>query len=152
MMHTNGGTDMKCTIVIDPNREEEVIVYAKEQNELVSAIENLILKNQIEFIGYKDKTASVLDISDVCCFTVENNRIYAHTEGDTYILKLRLYQLESCLPENFIKLNQSCLANIKKIRKFDASISGTLRVIFKNGYVDYVSRRNLKTVKERLGL
>ena len=41
---------------------------------------------------------------------------------------------------------------IKKIKKFDTSVSGMLTVTFKNGYRDYVSRRNLKSVKERLGV
>ena len=56
------------------------------------------------------------------------------------------------LGTDFIKINQSCIANIRQIQRFDTSFSGTLRVIFKNGYTDYVSRRQLKAVKERLGL
>ena len=44
------------------------------------------------------------------------------------------------------------LINIDKIKRFDASLSGFLLVTLKNGYSDYVSRRNLKNVKERLGL
>ena len=44
------------------------------------------------------------------------------------------------------------IANLKKVEKFSAAFSGALQVNFKNGYVDYVSRRNLKNVKERLGI
>ena len=53
---------------------------------------------------------------------------------------------------DFVKLNQSCIVNIKKIECFDASLGGALKVTLKNGYRDYVSRRQLKAVKERLGL
>ena len=60
--------------------------------------------------------------------------------------------MEKKLPENFVKINQSCIANIDKINRFDASFSGTLKLIFKNSYTDYVSRRQLKTVKERIGI
>ena len=56
------------------------------------------------------------------------------------------------LGEGFVKINQSCIANTKKILRFSASISGALQVTFKNGYRDYVSRRQLKTVKKRMGL
>jgi len=37
------------------------------------------------------------------------------------------------------------------IKKFDVSFGGALTVIFKNGYTDYVSRRQMKIVKERIG-
>ena len=91
-------------------------------------------------------------LSDTYCFTVEESRVYAITKSGKWQLKCRLYNLEESLPQSFVKINQSCIANIKMIHRFDTSLSGALAVRFKNGYCDYVSRRNLKTVKERLGL
>lgn len=85
-------------------------------------------------------------------FFTEDNKVFALTENEKYRLKSRLYQLEENLNDNFVKINQSCIANIKSIDKFKATVGGSLTVIFKNGYVDFVSRRNLKNVKERLGL
>ncbi|MBE6755086.1 MAG: LytTR family transcriptional regulator [Ruminococcaceae bacterium] len=143
---------MKFRFLIDKNREEEVIVYAHKKTKLVESIENIVKEDNSELIGYADREAVKLDLADVYCFTVENNKIYAICENEKYLLKSRLYQVEENLSENFIKINQSCIANIRKIRKFDASFSGTLTVIFKNGYKDFVSRRNVKNVKERLGL
>ncbi len=74
------------------------------------------------------------------------------TRDEEILIYARLYNIEEMLNKDFIKINQSSIANISKIQKFDASISGTLKVIFKNGYTDYVSRRNIKKVKERIGL
>ena len=54
--------------------------------------------------------------------------------------------------DNFIKINKSCIANLKKIKRFDASFGGAMQVTFKNGHTDFVSRRNLKNVKERMGI
>ncbi len=143
---------MKFRFFADKEREEEVIVYAHEKTKLVEDIEKLVNENGFELIGYADREAVKTDLADVYCFTVENNKIYAVCENEKFLLKARLYQLEEKLPENFIRINQSCIANIRKIRRFDASFSGTLTVIFKNGYKDFVSRRNVKKVKERLGL
>ena len=56
------------------------------------------------------------------------------------------------IDDTFIYINQGCLANINLIDRFDASIGGTLLIIFKSGYKDYVSRRQLKKIKERLGI
>lgn len=63
-----------------------------------------------------------------------------------------MYQIEEMNLASFIKINQSCLANKKKIKKFESTIGGSLRVVFKNGYIDYIARRELKNVKERMGL
>ena len=52
----------------------------------------------------------------------------------------------------FIKINQSCLANKTKIKRFETTIGGALKVVFKNGYIDFISRRELKNVKNRMGL
>ena len=54
--------------------------------------------------------------------------------------------------DNFIYINQSCLINISKIKCFDVNFSGALNVILKFGYSDYVSRRQVKNVKVRLGI
>ena len=144
---------MKYTIIIDKNREEEVIVYAKEKSALTDEIERLVSNNTLDLIGYDKNGEGVkLTADEVYCFTVEDNKIFAITEKDRLRLKCRLYQLEEFLPENFVKINQSCVANIRKIARFDTSVSGTLMIKFKNGYKDYVSRRQMKAVKERLGL
>lgn len=143
---------MKCTVVIDKGREEEVIIYAKEKSELVDEITKLASQEELRLIGYKDKDTVRLDLNDVFFFTVEDNKVFAVTENEKLSLRLRLYQIEEKLSSSFVKINQSCIANIKKIERFSASFSGSLQVRFKNGHIDYVSRRQLKNVKERLGL
>ena len=142
---------MKFSLFIDRNREEEVIVYAHERSELVESVERLV-SEETQLTGYSGKTAVRLYLNEIYCFIVENNKVYAVTETEKYEMKLRLYQLEKIADKAFVKINQSCIANIGKIERFDASVSGTMRVNFKNGYTDYVSRRQLKSVKERLGL
>ncbi len=143
---------MKCRTVIDKDREEEVVIYVHEKNSLSYEIEELVLGKSLELFGYKDKNIIKLSPSDVFCFTVEDNKVYAVCEKEKYQIKQRLYLLEEILDRDFVKINQSCIANIRKISKFDTSITGTLMISFKNGYRDYVSRRQLKKVKERVGL
>ena len=143
---------MKCELHIDKNTDEKVLIYAHEQNKAVEEIKSFVENQDIELIGYKDGEIEKLNPNKVNCFIIENSKIYAITDNDKYHVKLRLYNLEEMLGESFIKINQSCIANIRKIKKFDSSISGTLSVVFKNGYIDYVSRRNIKSIKERLGL
>lgn len=142
---------MRCRIFIDKEHEEEILIYTHEKTPLVDRIEKLVSDDSFELIGYKDREAVRLDTADVICFVAEDNKVFAMTESEKFSLRLRLYQIEENLSDNFVRINQSCIANINKIDRFDASISGTLMVRFKNGYRDFVSRRQVKNIKERFG-
>lgn len=142
---------MKIKIIIDKTKEEEISICAHEKSELICEIERLVAESNFELFGYKDNEAKKLNLLSVNCFIVENGKVYALTEEKLQI-KSRLYQVENMLDGNFVKINQSCIANIRQIEKVQATFSGALSVIFKNGYKDYISRRNLKSVKERLGV
>ncbi len=142
---------MKITTIIDPDREEEICIYAHRETALTEAVRRLI-EEEMQLIGYREREAVVLDTAAVCCFTVEAGVVYAVTADGTYRMRQRLYQLEEHLPPDFIRINQSCIANLRRIRRFDTSLSCTLRVVFDTGATDYVSRRNLKKVKEKIGL
>ena len=142
---------MKCKTLIDPSREEEVIIYAHERTPLVEEIEALVSEEAAELIGYSEGSIVPIRATDFDCFTVEEGRVFALRQGERLQLRIRLYQLEERLDRSFIKINQSCIANIKKITRFEVSIGGSLLVCFAGGHKDYVSRRQLKAVKERLG-
>lgn len=143
---------MKCTVTIDKSREEEVLIYAHERNNTVNEILRIAGGENTELIGYADKSAFVIGYEDVYCFASEEGKVYAITENEKLQIKFRLYQIEEMAGKEFLKINQSCLVNVKKIERFSAAFSGTLVVKLKNGYTDYVSRRQLKIVKKRLGV
>ena len=140
---------MRIKVVIDKSIDEDVVVYAKERNELVDKIERLLEKDN-NIVAKRDRILYNINLCDVVCFTAEDNKVFAHIEKDVMEVDEKIYELEETLPDNFIKINKSCFANIEKIKSFDATISGTLAVNFKNGYRDFVSRRRMKSVKERL--
>lgn len=143
---------MKLRILIDKQQEEKILIYAHKKTSLIEEIERLVEDSTLGFTGYDEDSQFMLNPADIHCFTVEDGRLYALTDSGKLLIKMRLYQVEEKLSSNFVKINQSCIANVKKIARFDSSVTGTLRVIFKNGYEDYVSRRQIKSVKERLGL
>ena len=143
---------MKCEVIIDPAGEEKCVIYAKEHSPLVEAIRSFTEGKPSDLLGYKDREIVKLNLSEICCFSVEDGRVFALGDGERWQVKERLYALEERLPREFVKINQSCLGNINKMERFDTSISGTLKIRFQNGHVDYVSRRQLKAVKERLGI
>ena len=144
---------MKCYTFIEEDHEEKVLIYAKERTNLVSEIEKLCKSDSILLTGTNENDIIKINPLDVCCFLSENNKVFALIGDKKYQIKQRLYQLEEMNFNNhFVKINQSCYANIKNIKRFETSIGGSLKVVFKNNYIDYISRRELKNVKERMGL
>ena len=107
---------LKLNIVIDEKRQEEIIIYAHKKTSLIKEIEKLVEENSIDFLGKKENELIKFDANDVVCFVVEDNKVFAHLEKEKLQIKTRLYKLEEVLPDNFIKINQSAIANIKKIK------------------------------------
>ena len=143
---------MKCYTYIENVEEEKVLIYANERTKLVDEIESLISSFDTNLTGSYNDEIIKIEINDVTCFVSENNKVFALINDKKYQIKQRLYQIEEMNLSSFIKINQSCLANKKKIKKFESTIGGSLKVVFKNGYIDYISRRELKKVKQRMGL
>lgn len=141
---------MKYEIVIDKERES-LLIISPERTKLIDRIEELIRSEHDELVGVSGSTVAVLEPDRISCFFALDGRVYAICEGEKYQLKLRLYQLEERYSASFVKINQSCMVNTKKIKGFEASIGGSLMVMLDDGYRDYVSRRQLKAVKERIG-
>ena len=93
-----------------------------------------------------------LNLLDVYCFYTLDGKIIAKTKDEEYSVRERIYQLEKYTDGTFIKINQGCLVQIKKILRFEPTIGGSIKVVLKNNYSDYISRRELKNVKRSLGL
>lgn len=142
---------MKYRIEIHENQEEDILISAKAQTDLLCKIEALLESRQEQLFGYANGETVPLNGEDVFCFYVEAGKVYAMTEHEKWQIKERLYQLEQQYETSFVKINQSCLVNLSAISKFQSSIGGSLSVVLKNGYRDYISRRQLRTVKERMG-
>lgn len=143
---------MKYKLIIDETKDEELIITCHHKREVFDQIEQLITNMDAQLIGYENEDIVILNYDDVVCFVSDNNKVFALVGKHKYLIKKRLYQIEEQLDLNYVRINQSCIANIKQISKFSASFNGFLQVHFKNGYSDYVSRRELKNVKERIGI
>ena len=143
---------MDFQLIIDKENEEVITARVKKANELTDKIENLVKEyvGENKIIAFTEDETVVLEIKNIECVTVIDNKIWAITENGKYLTKNRLYEVEKILPSSFIKINKSSVANINKIKKFISTYSGGVNVEFKSGYTDYVSRRCLPQVKRRL--
>lgn len=146
---------MKFKMIIDPAKEEEVLVTAHARSELTDRIESLVMQNTAVgmVIAYAEDDMLMLPFDRIQCVTVIDEKTYAIDHNGHHLrLKMRLHELEKLLPEHFIRINKSAIANESCIERFTPSFSGAVDVVFKCGYSDYVSRRCFADIKRRYNL
>ena len=103
--------------------------------------------------GLKDEKIEILEQTDLIRIYANSGKVYAVTDKGEYILRLRLYEIENRLPSNqFIRISNSEIINLKKVNNFDLSFTGTICVKLSNGITTYVSRRYVPKLKKILGI
>jgi DNA-binding LytR/AlgR family response regulator len=144
---------MKFRLIIDKNKDEEVVATVHNRTALIDEIEALILKyaGTDRIPGYTEDEIKMLAVSEIECITVLDGKTYAiDAKNCRYRLKQRLYELEQQLPSSFIRINKSTLANEGALDRFQVTYAGSVNAVFKCGYTEYVSRRCFAQIKRRL--
>ncbi len=144
---------MKLKLIIDKEKDEELIAIVHSRSPLIDEIEALLLKSEgaDRIPGYTEEDIKMLSVSEIECITVLDGKTYAiDSKNCRYRLKQRLYELESILPSFFIRINKSALANEKALDRFTVTVAGSVDAVFKCGYREYVSRRCFSEIKRRL--
>lgn len=135
---------MKFTLIIDKEKDEEVVATVHERSALTDEMEALILKHAgaDRIPAYRDNDMKMLAFSDIECITVLDGKTYAVDSGNQrYRLKQRLYELEALLPSSFMRINKSSIANENRLDRFAVTYAGSVDAVFKCGYREYISRR-----------
>ena len=143
---------MKFRLMIDKDKEEEVVITAHRRTTLIDEIEALVEKHagMDRIPAYTGESIKMLSFADIECITVLDGKTYAiDKEGEKYRLKQRLYELESLLPSFFIRINKSALANETRLDRFAVTYSGAVDAVFRCGYREYVSRRCFAEIRRR---
>ncbi len=143
---------MKLITTIDARIDDErVEIYARKDYPVIAEIKK-ILDEKSDIIGFlHDGSFKVLDMQTVNSFSIIGGKLYAKTDTEQYDIKKRLYEIEDILPAQFQKISQSCIVNLSRVLKFELFFNGSLACRFVND-IEYVSRRYIKNLKERLGI
>ena len=143
---------MKFRLIIDKNADECVTVSAHERNRLTDALEDTVrlFLGENEIAVFSDNEMRKINFCDVECICVLDGKSeVVDKNGKHYRIKERLYEIEQRLPNYFIKINKSAIANENAIECFNADFGGGVTVSFRCGYSDYVSRRCFADIKRR---
>ena len=143
---------MKYKLIIDENAEEEIIAIVRAPSALTDKIESLVRSSgeKAALVGYREDEMRRLDFQEIECISVIDRRVIAiDSRGEQYRLHERLKELEEVLPESFVRINKSAIANTQRIERFDTVFSGGVDAVFRCGWRDYVSRRCFGEIRRR---
>lgn len=146
---------MQIEVKIDAScSEPKVLILTNCMTDEINEMIKKLSEQPLSVItGFKDEDALILEPSEIVRIYATNQRVYAVSERGEYGIKLRLYELENRLPSSdFVRISNSEIINLKKVKGFDLSFTGTICVKFQGGGISYVSRRYVSKIKQILGI
>ena len=146
---------MKIEVKIENTyTEPKVVILTDQMTDEVNEIIRKLSENTPQMIaGFQDDLLKVLDQEEIFNLFTENGRVLARTRDGIFSLRTRMYELEERLDKkNFVRISNSEIINLRKVKAFDLSLSGTILVSLLNGTVTYVSRRYVPKIKQLLGI
>ena len=146
---------MKVEIIIDEKYiEPEIKIYASKLTEEIVEIQNNIstIEKRSDYLkAYLNENVYLIPFKDIESIYSEDKKVFLNTEKEKYLLRQRLYEIESILPgNNFIRISNSEIINFKKVKNMNFKLSGTILINFVSGNYSYVSRRYIKKIKDYL--
>ena len=142
------------TFQTDQSLEDIRVVFsASEKDEevisLMKRVSDPLADSLIVYDSEDSRFALMQD--DIISISSDNKRLKVVSEDGVYELRQPLRDVEKLLhPVAFLKISRYEIIHLGKVRKFDFSISGALRIEMKNGMETWASRRYISVIKKRL--
>lgn len=146
---------MKVKLEIHPGYEEtELHVCCKEKNaQAMEAFQTVKSVFDTKIMAYADGYVVPVDSYDIIRIFAQNQRVFVVTANGEYRLHERLYELEEKLDKSrFLRISNSEIVNLRKIKRLDTSLTGTVKMYLQENTETYVSRRYVSKIKKALGI
>ncbi len=146
---------MQVEVKIDASYSEpKVIILTASMTEAVNRIVSELSQSIPKIIsGSKDGKIEVIAQDDLIRIYANTGKVFAVTSKGEYTVRFRLYEISERLDsEQFVRISNSEIVNLKKVKNFDLSFTGTICVELTDGTKTYVSRRYVPKIKQILGI
>ena len=141
-------------VVIDKQyTDPKVTIQTREKTEqvdnIIYAIENVSGNDFPVIPAYDGEKVELLSQRDIYRAYTQGRKVMVQTEDNSYTIKRSLIALEEDLnPKRFLRISQSEIINLYKVKRFDINIVGTIGIEFDNGQTSWAARSRVKAVKE----
>lgn len=142
-------------LIIDINEkygETSITIQASEWTDELEEIVKVINNNkQQRLFGLDADQTVLLNPSEIDYVYAESRKIYAVVKDRKLELRMKLYEVEELLiPHFFMRFSKSVIGNLNQIERFDLSFNGNLCVYFYSGNKEYITRKYVNPIKEKL--
>ena len=138
----------------DKGRQDiDVLFTASEVDSQVAVLMNRVADPLSTTWEAQDSEGASVTLPEDSILTIsaDNKRLRITADDGVYWLRMTLQDVEKALnPSMFLRVSRYDIVNLHKVRQFDFSVSGTLRIELEDGQETWASRRFIPAVKERL--
>ncbi len=146
--------NIKVRFELDPALDQiEVLVHAPELDEEVEKLIERISAHPPELLTVTDMDGAIRKISEDerISVSVDGKQVQIVTGNGSYKVRQTLQSLEDGLdPQKFVRISRYELVNLTKVRKYDFTLTGTLRLELAGGIETWASRRCIPTIRRKL--
>jgi DNA-binding LytR/AlgR family response regulator len=146
---------LKVDISISPEIEETfVVIHTKEMtDEIVSLAKDISeYTSGGKVIGNSEDKMIVLEADTISVIRVDNEKVYVVSEGVTYRVGKRMYELLEMLGKDFMQVSKSASINLKYLKSVEPYFNGVMVLNLKDGEKEYISRKYVPMLKKYLGI
>ena len=130
----------------------DIIIRADKRDEQINAlIEKLTHREPVRLTVLDNNNCpSVIEEKDIVFLSADGKNVQIVTRNGKFHAKQSLQSIEDISSDRFLRVSRFEIIDLKKVRKYDFTLSGALRIEFDNGMETWASRRYIPIIKERL--
>ncbi|MBE7072644.1 MAG: LytTR family transcriptional regulator [Ruminococcaceae bacterium] len=144
---------MKVTITKDIESGTAVEIHCREVTSETERLERYISRFDERLQATSEGNTYNVQIDDILYIESVDKKTFLYTTGHVLQTEKRLYELEELLDEKtFFRASKSVIVNLNKITKLKPEVTRNILATLTNGEVIVISRRNVKALKELIGV
>ncbi|WP_458458307.1 LytTR family DNA-binding domain-containing protein [Pseudobutyrivibrio sp.] len=142
-------------ILDDRYADPKVTIKTKARTEqvenIISAIENVAANAFPLLSGYDNDRVELVSQRDIIRIFIANRKIIIETAEKSYYANKSLSSIENILDsQRFLRISQSEIINLYKVKSFEFTIAGTIGVELENNTKTWVARSRVKAIKKMI--
>lgn len=144
---------MKVTITKDIESGTAVEIHCREVTSETERLERYISRFDERLQAASEGNTYNVQIDEILYIESVDKKTFLYTTGHVLQTEKRLYELEELLDEKtFFRASKSVIVNLNKITKLKPEVTRNILATLTNGEVIVISRRNVKALKELIGV
>lgn len=146
---------MDIEVKLDPQyKVPKVIVLTDRLTEEINELVARLSEEAPRLIaGFRGDILQLIEPKELLRVYSSDKKVIAVTDGGEFTLRQRLYEMEERFAgTKLVRISNSEIINMAKVKSFDLSIAGTICATLSDGTTAYVSRRYVTKIKNILGV